>query len=194
MRNDEYYNRCNGIYHLLVKAYMDREMLRAMGIHNHAVSDGNIVLGKNSHYVLEHICELAKADLALCVYKMYVDNDAKANTLQHLRNCYRDTCGACSVKVKISKKYDGLSNEIRTIRNQLLAHDDWDKRIAPFDLTNVFDALDEMKNIYNALCNTEIDDRVCRLENVGAIGLNTVMGLLPMIQGGATKTTERGEL
>lgn len=38
------------------------------------------------------------------------------------------------------------------------------------------------------------NDRVCRLENVGAIGLNTVMGLLPMIQGGATKTTERGEL
>lgn len=54
----------------------------------------------------------------------------------------------------------------------------------------------QSKKMYNALCDTAIDDRVVRVEekDIGGINLNTFLGLFPMIQGGMAEEQKRDAL
>ena len=89
MKDEEYYKRINNIYSLLVKAYMDKYILESIEHFKKEKQDKqekNSFFYNNTVFTLIHICELAKADLALELWKMYYDNKAQANTIKQLKN------------------------------------------------------------------------------------------------------------
>lgn len=189
MRNDEYFERCNGLYCMILRAYVDKALLVTMENSTKSENDGSMQLGKRSYHVLGHICELLKYDLALTIWKIYIDNNTKANTVKHLNGYMYKLKMGTKKSVNLSHNYDAVCDDIESMRHAFLGHNDLKKCNKKIDVKTMYDILDEIREVYNALCDPAIDDRVTRVEekDVGGINLNAFLGLFPMIQGGMTE-------
>lgn len=186
MRNDGYFERCNGLYCMILRAYVDKALLVTMENSTKSENGGSMQLEKRSYHVLGHICELLKYDLALTIWKIYIDNNAKANTIKHLNGFVHKLGVENKKSTNLSKEHEAVCNDITSMRHAFLGHNDLKKCNKKIDVKTMYDILDEIKEMYNALCDSAIDDRVARVEekDMSGINLNAFLGLFPMIQGG----------
>lgn len=80
-RNEKYYRRYEDICSLILMAYHDLYLIQTID----EIKPTHTSIGGSTLHVLSHICELAKADLALTIWKIFLDgNSNKANTLNTL--------------------------------------------------------------------------------------------------------------
>lgn len=186
MRNDEYFERCNGLYYMILRAYADKALISTIENSTKSKDNETICLGKSSYNVLGHICELLKCDLALTIWKIYIDGNAKANTIKHLNSFVRKLGIGTKKSTNLSNEHEAVCNDITSMRHTFLGHNDLNKCDKKIDVKTMYDILNAIKEMYNALCDIEIDDRVTRVEekDIGGINLNAFLGLFPMIQGG----------
>jgi len=186
---DEYYSLCEELYHLILKAYIDKALLEAIEMNNSVIKQSLMVMERRSFNVLGHICELIKSDLALTIWKVYFDNDGKAGTLKKLSRLLRNSFNTATDNnhfAKLSKKYSGIQLELNILRNEFLSHNDQRKSGAKIELSDLYSVLDELKEMYNSLCDTSVDKRVRKItpQDTGAISFNSVLGFTQIIQGG----------
>lgn len=181
---------------MILRAYVDKALLETIEGSTKSENDTVVYLGKRSYHVLGLICELLKYDLALTIWKVYIDGNAKANTIKHL-NGFMHKLGAGTKKsTNLSKEHETVCNDITSMRHAFLGHNDLNKCDKKIDVKTMYDILNAIKKMYNALCDTAIDDRVVRVEekDIGGINLNTFLGLFPMIQGGMAEEQKRDAL
>ena len=188
-RNEEYFHRCDKIRYLLLKSYTDKALLAAIKVSNNATAQGDLYLGQRSFFVLSHLCELIKRDLVFNIYKIYFDADSKVSGVKQL-NCFMQINKIGKrISTKLPAQYKTLEENIKTMRDTVLAHSDAERNPQSIELDALYPILDKIKNMYNALCDTEIDSRVQPVtdEEIGSIDLNLMLGFLPIIQGGNVK-------
>ena len=104
--DDEYYRKQLNIYSLLVQAYMDKYILESVDYFKiNLPKECTDELG-NTILVIAHICDLAKTDLALTLWKVFYDNSDDANTIKRLNRYLYNHYG---IKYKIKE----TENEIK---------------------------------------------------------------------------------
>lgn len=178
--DNDYFNRCDDIYSLILKAYVDKSIIVAIDkICNpdHIVDNS---LGNRTVNVYKHLRELAKYDLAMTLWQVYCDKNVKANTLSHL-NTYLSQKGFCTnKKTKVSRQYNMLLNNLNLIRKEFLAHNDFNKSNTKISIKELYELLFEIKEIYNNLCDANIDGRVRRITDgeCNCIEINTAIGMI----------------
>ncbi len=189
VRNEEYFKRYTGLYNLILKSYVDKYLLEAIKIYNYNMKQGKATLTKNGFYILDHICELIKCDLALIIWKIYIDNNPKANTIQHLNTFVHKEGKGKRVSMSLAPQYGLICDNIKQVRSTFLAHDDLQQKGNPIKMEDLFDILDELREKFNVLCDEMIDDRVRPITkgDVGAISLKSFISFLSMIQNDAVK-------
>ena len=67
-RNEEYYRRYEDICSLILMAYHDLYLIPTID----EIKPTHTSIGGSTLHVLSHICELAKADLALTIWKIFL--------------------------------------------------------------------------------------------------------------------------
>lgn len=188
MANEEYLARYDELKNLLVKAYCDVYALQEIERYNKSVQNGGSALLKNSFNALEHICELLKADMGLTVWKMFSDENKKANTVRSLCRYLHKLPEAESLNLKLPKLT--LPHELRTaerqlcsIRKNFLAHNDISKAYITIKIDDIVKILHCITDIMNALCFTQIDESAKPLteQEQKAIQFNISFGLGLMI-------------
>lgn len=191
-RNDEYFERCDNLYYLILKAYINQFLLETIEFYNKTIENGNVYFGKRSFNVLVHITELIKSDLALIVWKICLDEDKEANTLRHLNGFMHNAQIGKKVSPKLSSKYNAICSDLKDIRNMSIAHEDIHQNKICINIADLNGMLNEIKDIYNALCDSAIDDRVQQItsQNIDAIKFNSTLGLLSIIQCDSTMVRE----
>ena len=191
-RNDDYFVRCDNLYYLILKAYTDKFLLEAIELCNKNIEKNNECFGKRSFNVLVHITELIKSDLALSVWKICEDNSPKANTLKRLNNFMRNAQMKKKASPKLSQKYKSIRSDLEKIRNMSIAHEDVCQSKICINIADLNDMLNEIKDKYNAFCDTAIDDRVQQIttSKINAIEFNSTLGLLSIIQCDSTIVRE----
>lgn len=184
-QNDVYFSFCNELYHMILKAYIDKYLLEAIDLYAQEPEKENIQFSKSNWLVLEHICELVKGDFALLVWKIYLDSNEKANTITQLGKYLQKIGKGKTISTKISKQYNACLEDLKLVRRKFIAHNDKEKSGKKVDIKQLTFVLDEIKNMYNGLCDTSIDDRVQQIteSDITAVGHNCILGLFTMIQG-----------
>lgn len=183
MRNNDYFTRCNEIYQMLIKSHIDDAILKAAENYNAAISRGKIKLNKESHLILSHILELAKSDLVLNLCKIYYDGREEGYKLLKLKNVLTNKGHKKDVELNVSEKYPLLREQIRAMRDKYLAHSELNRQVTPLNMADVLGALEVITDIYNKLCDTDIDERVQQVTNIGTIRFKVRKGLDTIILG-----------
>lgn len=192
---EEYYTRCSRIRYWLLRAYQDCGILNAMNHHNDAVAAGMYERCPNMIY--KHICELAKTDLALCLWKTKFDDSSKnTNTIDHLHDFLHAKNDTKRVKLKFSKEVAPIKKQIYNIRCKFLAHDDITRDHVEANMELAEKALGEIVVMYNGLCDKSIDDRVEQISkaDIGEMTFVSTLQMMSVMQASSTAKEERGEL
>ena len=189
VRNDEYFKRCNGLHYLLNTAFMDKSLLKM----NDSIRADRIALKKQNSDILQHLCNLIKRDLALTIWKIYIDDDEKANTIKKLNSFVSKLGNRPKVSIKLSSKYKRVCKDITQMRNTSLSHADWCGSNSTIIINDLFGILDEIKNMYNSMCDITLDDRVQQLEkrDIDAIDFKAFGGFLPMLLSSAVEKPDK---
>lgn len=172
MIDDVYFERCNELYHLILKAYIDKNLIKTIEVKRSKM--------EKNFYVVGHVCELLKADLALTIWKIYLDNDKKANTIKNLNSYICTTYSKTKASTKLPKHYNESLKNLCEARSQFIAHNDISKCDTKITMNELYKILDEIRKIYNALCNESIDDRVIPILDcdIYALELKTILSAL----------------
>ena len=135
---------------------------------------------EKNFYVVGHICELLKADLALTIWKIYLDNDKKANTIKNLNNYICTAYSKTKVPTKLPKHYNESLENLCEARSQFIAHNDVSKCDTKVSMNELYNILDEIRKIYNSLCDKSIDNRVVHIldSDTYALELKTIFSTL----------------
>lgn len=193
VRNEDYFERCNGLYNLIYTAYLDKSLLKMIDLIDDSIKAGKIALKKQSSDVLKHLCDLIKRDIALTIWKIYLD-DSKANTIKQL-NAFVYKLTNKKISIKLSPKYNKVCEDIAKMRNKTLSHADLQRSNSAIIMNDAFDILDELKNMYNDMCDITIDDRVQQLEkkDIAAIDFKAFGGFLPMLLSSAVEMPNKSK-
>ena len=162
MKDEEYYKRINNIYSLLVKAYMDKYILESIEHFKKEKQDKqekNSFFYNNTVFTLIHICELAKADLALELWKMYYDNKAQANTIKQLKN-YLNSEYKLRLKIVETQNIKDARKLVVDARHGFIAHNFMDSENVKVNIKDLLNALEDIRSTFNQMCLQEVDSRV----------------------------------
>ena len=185
VRDDKYYARCSEIRELILRGYADKILLQTLDYQkfNGLPLRGNVGVAR-------HLAELLKCDLALVIWKVYVDGNKSTNTLHNLvekflKGIYElPELSASSCKIK---------EDIIILRNTYLAHAGCKRRPVSVNMSDLYVFLDELKEMYNALCDKALDDRVepIKESDIAYIDTTYFLGFLSMIQDGSIFTQDK---
>ncbi len=176
--------------YLLKQTYIDIYALEEIGKIKTTAQEDSWTLYKSSTHILGHICELLKKDLGLIIWKIYIDKDERANTLQHLKSLIFCEIGDID-EVRSKLKNIDLSEEsqeeisrLDELRKKYLAHNDNESAKVAVNISNLVIIVETMRSILNALCLPSIDDRVVILsdKDLMAIKIDVSIGLRRMIE------------
>ena len=186
--SEEYYRRYEELQSLLERAYVDIYALQEIEKYNAFVQNDGYALPKSSFNVLRHISELLKVDLGLTVWKISIDNNQKANTIQHLSNYIRSSCANLVdvnhlPKTSFPKGLKNTANQLNTIRKNHLAHNDSEKQSVVIKISEIADMAEHLKTVLNGLCFSNIDKRAMMItdQDLRIIRNNVSLGLGMMI-------------
>lgn len=170
--NEEYYNRHSGIRDVLVHACMDELFISTADHFQSTIENQTNGRVRNIVSVVAYICELAKKDLALSLWKVLHDNNKKASTIPKLNNyLFKEL----KVPVKSETGIDGDSDKknrpsinsikkktipLNNARNWFIAHNQKDFDDLSIPVSDLVDALHDLIEVFNELTMAEIDVRV----------------------------------
>lgn len=184
----EYYRRYEELQFLLEQAYVDIYSLEEIEKYNKSVHEDGRALTKSSFNVLGHICELLKADLGLTIWKIYSDDDAKANTIKHLStyihlNCSDIVDASTLPKMGLPSELRDAKSRLTTLRKNHLAHNDSQKAHASIQISEMVAIVENLRTKLNGLCFTKLDARAREItdQQLLSIKFNVSFGLGMMI-------------
>ena len=175
----EYSNRYNEIMDLLISGYYDALMLQTID----EIRPESKNYAGASFMALVHVSELLKRDLALTIWRIYVDSDPKANTIKHLNDFLRRNGVETQQKLTLSNR--ALKEKLERVRNSFLAHNDVKKSDVTIDISDLYIALDEIRLMLNGLCFPNIDPKVTQLTDQmnNNLSFDAKIGLGLLLQG-----------
>lgn len=160
MINEKNFKECsrryNEIYKLLYRAYVDLAIVQAISAHQLTIKDRN----NSFSHTISHFCLLAYQDATNVIWKLGIDDDARANTLNSLKDLINDNRKAFDI---------GEQKEaIDKIRNKFLDHNDIDKSCIE-DIQIGIETLEELllkeRRYLNSLYCTKLDGQATLLTN-----------------------------
>lgn len=158
MYNNDYYQLFYDLYHLVRQAYMDRGILEEMEQYFDISKKRSQKFNKFSYHVMEHFCDLTKADLALTLWKL-TDTDNKANTINTLKTVLIKEHDK-DIHAKLSKTTKATLEKISRMRNRFIAHNDIQRAGLSISITDMYAVLDDLREFLEQLCFKDIDERV----------------------------------
>lgn len=189
---DEYVKRYNEIYSFILKAYYDAFILEEIDTFNAAIKQGKRMFTRPSFIVLRHLCKVVMEDFSLTIWKIYKDEDKKANTIWHLNNyihneSIKNSIELPGVKLHLSKELDAAIANVDKIRNQYIAHLDNDHDHFSIPIKDITKVLYTLRDMLNGLCIKEIDARVEPLDDdtLSSMHNDIVTGTELMLNGGS---------
>lgn len=160
MDKEDYYLRYDNLYNMIIQAYMDRYVLEQLDKYNKSLSEEKNTLNSNYSVLLHHYVYLIKVDLAFTLWKL-CDADKKSNTLITLKNRLNSERPNNILAASFTKKSKELiTGDLSTFRNQIIAHNDLDKKKIEIKTSDLFHLLDDACNYLYLICCNDIDDRV----------------------------------
>ena len=184
----EYFRKYEELQVLLERAYVDIYSLEEIESYNKSAQNNGFVLTKSSFHVLGHVCELLKVDLGLTIWKIYVDDDGKANTIKKLSTYIHQNCSnivevSSLPKMRLSPELRQVESQLTMLRNNYLAHNDDEKKHTSIPLAEMVSIVEELRIKLNGLCFTDLDSRVTEItdQHLKSIKLSVSFGLGMMI-------------
>ena len=180
--NEEYSQRYWNLFDLLQQAYMDRYLLEEIVNYTEDIKQYEGAYKTRAYSVLGHISSLLKKDLCLVIWKVYCDEDKKANTIQTLNHFLMSITGK-HYKMKISKEFRPLEKTLKTMRKQWLAHNDQKQEDLALQTTDIYRMLDEICELLNGMMEKSVASNVMAfsestknaLRNRSTIGLKSMI-------------------
>ena len=179
---DDYYTYYCSIQNLLIKAYCDKQMI--LSIDSISKTD---CLDNSQDFVLGHLCELLKSDLANNIWKVFLDDSSKSINLYKLNSIIHTKYKHNTSKLpSVSSE---LKGKIVNIRNHYISHNDAEHDSCSVSTDELYELLDKLKDTLNQMCFPDLDDRVKQTSNdiigrvyfsVHACTIELVNGIEPM--------------
>ena len=158
-RDEEYYKRYINLFNLIRQAYLDEYFLNSI---ENFKDDLPHEINWDVHsyvFVVSHICELVKRDLALTLWKIFYDDNGKANTLKGLKK-YLFTQYQKQIKYKETANIRNIRTQISAARNSFIAHNTLANTTLSLQCVDLINALHDIRLFFNMLCLPDIDSRV----------------------------------
>ena len=157
--DEEYYQRHINIKALLYQAYCDKFFIESVDSFYSRSSEINSYVIPWAQRSISHICELAKRDLALTIYKIYFDNGKDTYTIKDL-NSYLHSRYEESIKLEEKNNIEKLRLTIKDARNNYIAHDLTNVYKPVLIISDLFNALEDIRTLFNKLSIELYDSRV----------------------------------
>ena len=124
-------------------------------------NDKELVTNDNRNPIINYLLDSATRDAVFTLWKVYYDDDARADRIDKLNAAMRTDWGFNrNVKLSFSAKAKTDKSQINNIRNQYLAHREKKGFNFHFVLDPLLPAYEELIKMLNGLCAPEIDERV----------------------------------
>lgn len=157
--NDEYKNWHTNIYSLLFQAYLDKYLLDSIEKFKTDLSETRASHTNNAIFIIAHICNLTKMDLALIIWKIYYDNGNDAKTIKNL-NSYLYKNHGIKYKIIETESIKKIRCPIKSARHGFIAHNLMRDEGRDLKIQDLLDVLEDIRIIFNALTLKSIDERV----------------------------------
>ncbi len=179
---EEYLKRYSSLYNLINNAYMDKYLLEEIHkfsieiYHNKNEVDSRVIS------VINHFCELIKKDLCLTIWKIYCDENQKANTLKALGR-HLSSITKKLYDTSLPKELRKHTTTITRLRSKWLAHNDINSANSTIQIQDLCAILDNLRAIFNSLCDINVCSSVAPLSdlNLLPLKLNSISGLSEML-------------
>jgi len=166
--HEEYRIRYDELFNLITRAYINIYVLKETESFSKSMQERkDVLLFKSTKNIIEHMSELLKTDLGLTIWKIYSDENNKANTIKHLntyiRKYLQDQDGTTtikSLKIKPPEEIRDIEKRLCILRRNFLAHNDKEKQDVSVEVTEMERFLDFLRETLNKLCFSELDERV----------------------------------
>lgn len=193
-RDKEYFKRQSNIYALLFEAYLDKAFLDSVEMYKEEIPTEITEEIKDATFVLSHICELAKRDMALSLWKIYYDDSDDANTLKRL-NRYLYSNYRVRYKIVETDNIKNARSILKKARNGFIAHNLMDDTGRVLQIADLFAAMQDIRCIFNDLCFKEVDSRAKELTDfdISSIVFCEKKGFNPMIMSALTQNQNEGD-
>ena len=180
----EYYKRQSNIYSLLFQAYLDKYFLDSVDYFKANLPKERTAEINNTVFVIAHICELAKKDMALTLWKVFYDDSPDANTVKALN---RYLYAKYNIKHKLveTERIKKIRALIIAARHGFIAHNLLDDRGRALQISDLVNALQDIRTLFNDVSLRTIDDRAHPLTDaqIYSISFYEKVGFDLMFQG-----------
>lgn len=174
MTNDKYYNWYEDLSNELGRAYQDSCILQSID----RLSNNKIDKSHPGFHIVSHLCELAKRDIALTLYKIWFDNESK-ETIKKFNVFSRELGSQKRIKLKLSGKEKEIEKELETLRNKYLAHIDSINEKVSVDVDVMTQVLKEITQKLSDIGDNTIDERITPISMSSInLELSTQLGML----------------
>lgn len=157
--NEQFYRNYNELYTMIKQCYCEVAILEAyIELQKDRPDLYNKVINISNQFVF-----LLQKDLELTLWKIYYDNDSKANTIPKFRNTVNDILRNCNCPDKQVKKQKGnrkTEETVKIMRRQFLAHTDMTRDDNRIEVSDMCELLDVMCKEFNWICEVVDDDQV----------------------------------
>lgn len=145
---------------LLRRGYYDVFFLKGVEDHKAILAhNGTAQKPHVTHIMLGHMCELAKMDLCITIWKFLYDKNPRANSLMSMNRFLYGINGK-HYRMKLSKELQKNETVICNIRNQVMAHNDSVRELDSITVSTLHCILDEIRIILNDMCDKEVNSEV----------------------------------
>lgn len=160
------------------RAYQDALIIQSI----EELNKKNVNVNHPGYFIIYHLCELSKRDLALSLYKIWFDENSEERI--HNFNCFlhKEFNSQKNIPLKLSVKDNSpLVHSLKNIRDKYLAHLDSKRDETPVDVNALIQLLQEISEILNNIVDCTIDDRIKPISlSSKRQYINTLMGLSSM--------------
>ena len=183
-KDEEYYQRQSNIGALLLQAYLDKYILESIDEFKLSISKETPSGIGNTIFMIAHICDLTKRDLALTLWKVFYDDSDDANTIKKL-NRYLFAHYKIKYKIVETENVKKIRPLISRARHGFIAHNLMEDSGRVLQIQDLLNALEDIRVYFNNLSMEALDYRVSTLTDARVYSLSFYekMGLDLMFQG-----------
>lgn len=167
--NEQLFRNYNELYESILRCYQEISVLEAY----ETLQKQQMDLYKRVCHISNLVVLLSQKDLALTIWKIYLDTNQNANTVAKFRNkinTFLKNSGYENKTVKKEKINKIIVNKLTMMRRQFLAHTDMTRSDSIIKICELKDVLDDICREFNRVCDVIDDDRVVKISEIN-IGL-----------------------
>lgn len=167
--NEQLFRNYNELYESILRCYQEISVLEAY----ETMQKQQMDLYKRVCHISNLFVLLSQKDLALTIWKIYLDTNTNANTVAKFRNTINTllkNSGYEDRTVKKEKINKNIVNKLTMMRRQFLAHTDEMRGDSIIQICELKNLLDDICREFNRVCDVIDDDRVAKISEIN-IGL-----------------------